>query len=248
MAVTSASESELRAKFAAIRRWQAISRVVTAITVLVVAGEFYYFYKSTRSTVEGAFSEQGRMQKALQQNVKEVSPNVGAMLKRVADEAMPVYRKMAAERYAVLRESLGAKAKERLQKLPEDGNNLLKEKLQIAMEGALKKIEPEVTGTFPALTDPKQRDVLIHDFLAAAEEKNKTIAAKIDKLRVDELGRVKSVMDKFALPPDEMAAKDEEAGKELIRTMLLLAQAHLDDMDAADGKPVKPAPMGSTGN
>ena len=111
------------------------------------------------------------------------------------------------------------------------------------MDGAIKQLEPDVIAAFPSLTDQTKRDLLAHDFLEAAEAKNKLIAARIDKIQVDEMQKVKSVMDKFALPPDEMAGKDEEMGKELVRTMLLLAQAHLDEMDEAEGRKKDVVPL-----
>lgn len=231
MAVSSASESEMQAKFASIRKWQNISRAVTLITVAVVAVEFYIFYTTTRSKVESSFQDQAKVQEALQTVVPEVSPDVGAMLRRVTDETLPVYQKMAGEHYEKLRANLGTKAMIRVQQLPDEASKILSEKLDVAMKGALKQIEPEVAGAFPNMTDPAQRDVLTHQFMTDVDGKNKEIAAKIEKIRVDEMGRVKSIMDQFKLPPDEMAGGDEEKGKELIRTMLLLAQEHLESMD-----------------
>jgi hypothetical protein len=231
MAVSSASESEMQAKFASIRKWQAISRAVTVITVVVVAVEFYLFYTTTRTKIESSFQDQAKVQEALQKVVPEVSPDVGAMLRRVTDEALPVYQKHAAEHYERLRNSLGTKAMVRMQQLPEDAAVIMKGKFDGMMKSALKKVEPEVVSAFPDMSDPAKREVFqaqLHDDI---EAKNKEIAAKIDKIRVDEMGRVKSVLDRFALPPDEMAGNNEEKGKELIRTMLLLAQEHLETME-----------------
>lgn len=231
MAVSSASESEMQAKFASIRKWQSISKVVTALTVVAVAVEFWVFYTSTRTKIEDSFKDQQKVQEALQTVMPEVSPDIGAMLRRVTDETLPVYQKMAGEHYASLRSSLGTKATIRMQSLPDDAAKILSEKLHTAMAAALKKIEPEVANVFPNAQDAKARDLIAAHVMDVIDNKNAEIAAKIDKIRIDEMGKVKSVMDKFALPPDEMAGSGEEKGKELIRTMLLLAQEHLESMD-----------------
>lgn len=239
MAVESAEglPVELRRKFAAIRRWQAISRAVTVLVVLVIVGMFAIFTKTTRDGVMGNFTDE-RNKKALADAMPKISPMVLDSLKTIAQEAAPVYQAKASERYQRVRDSLGTKAAIRLQKLPEDGGKLMGAKLSEVFNKVIKKVEPQLEATFPSLTDAQRRDLIIDHFAKAIEEQNLKIGTKVDDLKATETARIKGILDKFALPPDEAAPANDQLRKELVRTMILLAEQELDDLD----KPVVASP------
>lgn len=221
---------ELRHKFAAIRRWQLISRVVTVLAVIVIAGVFYVFASTTYKGVQGNFTEE-RNQKALEAALPKVTPLVREALVNVATEVGPVYQQLAAERYQRVRDNMGAKALIRLQQVPQDSGKVMGVKLSEAFDRVLKKIEPEMEATFPSLTDAQRRDLIVDHFAKAIEEQNLKISGKIDEVRVNEAGRLKAILDKFALPPDEAAPANDQLRKELVRTMILLAEQELNELD-----------------
>jgi hypothetical protein len=224
--------SELRRKFAAIRWWQNMTRWVTFLAVLVVVGMFALFAFSTQDGVQGNFKDSKRLSEAMQKRLPDLTVPVKDTLQTVYLEAAPVYQKLAAERYQRVRDNLGAKALIRLQKLPEDGGMLMAERLNGAFQRVLKRVEPDLKATFPSLTDDQRRDLLIVHFNDVIEQKNKSLAAHVDKIRVDEMGKMTAILNKFQLPPDEAAPPDDQLRKELIRTMILLAEQELNELDS----------------
>lgn len=244
MSVSGSSDalpSELRGKFASIRRWQMISKFATVLTVIAVVIMFYLFATSTKEKVEANTSDQQRNQKALEAALAELTPSVVSSLQTVATEAGPVYQQLASERFQRVRENLGTKAAVRFQQLPEDGGKVMGERLVRAFESVLKKVEPDLQAAFPSLTDAQRRDLLIAHFHDVIETRNKAIAVKIDAVKANEQSRVKAVLDKFALPPDEAAGGNEQLQKELTQTLLLLAQAELEEMTSKQAA-TSPAP------
>lgn len=224
--------AELRRKFAAIRRWQGISKLVTVLAVVVVAGMFAVFAVTTHDGIKSNMTDSKRLSDAMQKRLPDLTPPIRDTLQSVYMEAAPVYQSLAAERYQRVRDNLGTKALIRLQKLPEDGGKLMAEKLNTVFERVLKKIEPDLKATFPSLTDDQRRDLLVVHFNDVIEQHNKAIAARVDKIRTDEMGRLAAILNKFKLPPDEAAPPDDQLRKELIRTMILLAEEELNALDA----------------
>lgn len=233
--------AELRGKFAAIRRWQAFSRLVTVVAVFAVAGMFYQFATSTRTQVEANFADTERNQKVINDALPLVTPVVTESLTKLMTDVAPVYQQLAAERYAKVRDSLGATAVIRFKSLPEQGGKLMATKLSASFDRVLAKIEPELKATFPSLTDAQRRDLLVDYFARTIEEKNKEIALKVDAVRVNELSRVNAVLEKFQLPPDEMAPGTDQLKKDLVRTMILLAEQELLQLDRPQVADVDPA-------
>lgn len=241
MSVPSSAEglpAELRLKFAAIRRWQGITRAVTVLAVIVITVMFLVFATTTRSRIEGSFTE-ARVQKAVTEALPTVTPLVRESISQIGREALPVYQQMATERYQRVRDNLGTTALARLTSLPEEGGKMMATKLDATLDRVIKRIEPDFRSTFPSLADASKRDILVNEFFKEVEERNVDIARKVDEVRINEMSKVKFVLEKFALPPDEAAPANDQLKKELVRTLLLLAMQKLDDLENA------PAPTGA---
>lgn len=245
MADSTAMPAELRATFAAIRRWQAVTRLVTLLAVVAITAIFLIFAFTTRSRIEASFTE-ARVQAAVEKALPQVQPMATDAIRRMANEVIPVYQQLAAERFTRVRDALGAAAVVRLQALPEEGGKLMALKLDESLRRVLRQIEPEFKAKFPVLADETRRDVLVSEFFQRVEQRNQELAAEIDRLRIEEMAKVKSILDKFALPPDEMASGDEELRKELMRTLLLLAMEQLEKWDGNAGPLGAAIPAGQT--
>lgn len=228
----SAGPDELSRKFKLLRRWQAAGKVVTAVTVVAVAGLFARFAVGTRDEVRGNFTDE-RTLAALHAAVPKVAPVVGGALREVATEAAPVYQKLAAERFQAVRNNLGAKAVIRLQALPEEAGKLMATRLHDTFDRVLARIGPDLKATFPALTDEQRRDVVIDHFLRTIDDRNRHLAGKIDTIVVNESAKVHAILEKFELPPDTLAGSDEELHREFVRTLLVLAEQELADSGRA---------------
>jgi hypothetical protein len=228
-----AISEDLRGKFAAIRRWQNVSRGVTVGTVVAVAGMFYVFATTTRERAEANFRDEARVEAAVQGALPQVQPLVTASLTQVFEGAAPVYQQLAAERYRAVRESIGERAMIRLQHLPEDGGKLMGARLAAAFDRVLKRIEPDLAATFPSLTDAQRRDLMIHHFGTTIEQRNEKLAGDVMAVWVNEQSNVNGILEKFELPPDEMAPADDRLRKELVRTLVLLAEQELEEMDGS---------------
>lgn len=222
--------AELRRKFAEIRKWQVVSKVTTVVVILLVVAMFAWFAFATDSGVRGNFADNARNQKAAEEAIPLVTPMVTASMQTIFEEAAPVYQKLATERYERVRKNLGAQAAVRFNQLPADSGKMMTERLTKALDSAIKKIEPELQAAFPSLTEAQRRDLLIVQFHDTIEERNRAIGTKLEAVSVSEQARIKGVLDKFALPPDEAAGGDEQLGKELVQTLLLLAQQELDTL------------------
>jgi len=236
--------AELRVKFAAIRRWQGITRAVTVLAVIVITVMFLVFATTTRSRIEGSFTE-ARVQKAVAEALPMVTPLVQDSIGQIARGALPVYQQMATERYQRVRDSIGTNALARLQSLPQDGGAMMATRLDATLDRVIKRIEPDFRATFPSLADASKRDLLVNEFFMEVDSRNQEVAAKIDAIRVNETARVKFVLDKFALPPDEAAPANDQLKKELVRTLLLLAMQKLDDLEVASAGASAETPGGA---
>lgn len=234
MSDSAAVPTELRATFAAIRRWQSITRLVTVLAVVAVTAIFLIFAVTTKRKIEGSFTET-RVRAAVEGALPQVQPMATDAIRRMADEVVPVYQQMAAERFATVRDSLGSRALVRLERLPEDGGKLMGTRLDASLRRVIQQIEPEFKTTFPVLADEAKRELLIAEFFKEVEARNAELAAEVDALRINEMARVKGILDKFALPPDEAAPGDEQLKKELVRTLLLLAMQKLEEWDTGEG-------------
>ncbi|MFN4241605.1 MAG: hypothetical protein ACK4PI_00040 [Tepidisphaerales bacterium] len=245
MAETTSVPAELRATFAAIRRWQGVTRLVTVLAVVTITVIFLIFAVTTRSRIEASFTED-RVKAAVEQALPAVQPMATDAIRQMANEVIPVYQQMAAERFTRVRDALGSAAVIRLQSLPDEAGKLMAVKLDDSLRRVLREIEPEFKAKFPVLADETRRDLLVAEFFERVEQRNRELAAEVDALRISEMAKVKSVLDKFALPPDEMAPGDEELRKELMRTLLLLAMEQLEKWDGESNPLGAAIPAGQT--
>jgi hypothetical protein len=229
------SESEvarMRTRFAELRSAQRAARVRVLILAVVVVIMFAAFAHFTVRRVQDNF-EQRAVQQAVAERLPEVLPVAGEQLRVAAVNAMPTYRKLAAERFEQVRPSLAAKARARLEKVPDETGQLMSDALQTAFDAALKRIEPDVKRTFPSLTDAQKQDLLnvyFHDAIAA---RDKELSAYIEKLYTNELLSMHAALDKFELPRDDAAGPTaDKAQRDLLHTMLTLADYELLNADA----------------
>lgn len=231
--------SELRNKFAAVRQWQFISRATTAVALLAVGGLFYNFYTSTRAGVEANFSPE-KTRAAAQEALPKVTPLLAQAAQTVYADAAPVYSRLAAERYQRVRDEIGTAALIRLKNLPDQAGKQLGVRLGNSFDRVLKRVEPDLKAAFPSLTDAQRRDLLITYFHDAIDARNQTLALKVDAIHVNERNRVLAVLEKFQLPADENAGSTDQLSKELVRSMLLLAQQHIEELTNPGGTPNTP--------
>jgi hypothetical protein len=232
-----AEVARMRARFADLRKAQRAARLRVLALAAIVVIMFAVFAHVTVRRVQDNF-EQRAVQQAVAERLPEVLPLAGEQVRVATLNALPTYRKLAAERFEQVRPALAARARARLEKVPDETGHLLGEALHTAFDSALKRIEPDVKRTFPSLTDAQKRDLLNVYFHDAIEARNKELASYIEKLYTNELLTMHAALDKFELPRDDAATHDttaaptdDKAQRDLLHTMLMLADYELLNAD-----------------
>jgi hypothetical protein len=233
--------ARLRQRFAELRRAESAARTRLLLVALVVVLLFAGFAWTTVHRVQGNFN-QPAVQKAVADRLPQVMPPAGEQLQKAAVNAMPTYRKLAAERFEQTRPAIAAKARARHDKIPDVTGHLMADTLHAAFAAAEKRIEPEVRQAFPSLTDAQKQDLLnayFHDAIAA---RDKELAAHIDGIYTKELVAVHAALDNFELPRPEAAPTVEKAQRDFLHTLLTLADFELLNADAPDAAAAANAP------
>lgn len=223
----SGEASELAAKFATYQRWQTISRVQTFAGLVVIAGLFGAFAKTTYEEVTGAFTPE-RTQAAAQKALQDVAPKAFDTFGPVFAEVLPVYQQTAAERFPSLCDRVTTNASVRLQTLPEETGQIFAETLKRSFERSTTSVEPDLYAAFPGLADPAARDVMKVYFHEAIEAKNAEIAARFNAIATNEASRVHAVLEKFQLPSDKGGPTNAELNRDLVRALVQLAGKELE--------------------
>lgn len=222
----------LRQRFAELRKRQvAAGRTLVFVSAAVVAmfGAFTYF---TAERVRDNFSPTA-VQQAVSARLPEVMPLAGAQLQKAATAAFPVYRDLAVEQYEKIRPELTAKAMARLDGVPDRAGHMMSEQLDASFAKVLKRIEPEVQKTFPALTDSQKQQILADYFHDGIAVRNQAIASHIERMYTNELIAVHSALEKFDVPGADEAAAPEQLQRDFLRSLLALADYELANDGAA---------------
>ena len=229
--------ARLRTRFAELRRAESAARLRLLCVVVVVVLLFAGFAYTTVTRVQDNFS-QPAVQKAVADRLPHVVPPAGEQLQKAATNAMPTYRKIAAERFAKARPEIANKARARLEKIPNETGQMMADALHAAFDNAERRIEPEVKQTFPSLTDAQKRDLLAVYFHDAIAARDKELATHIDGIYTKELVAVHAALEKFELPPAEATPTIDKAQRDFLHTLLVLADFELLNADA----PTDPEP------
>lgn len=238
------SASVLAEKFATYQRWQTVGRVQTFAALVVVAGLFGAFAKSTYDEVVGSFTPE-RTQAAASKALTDVGPRAFDTLGPVFAEVLPIYQQTAAERFPELCTRVSNAAMSRLTALPDETGQLFAETLKGGFERSLRNVEPELYAAFPALSDPAARETLKVYFHDAIVAKNNELAARVNTLTTNEAARVHAVLEKFELPVDKNGPTTAELNRDLVRTLIQLAGKEVEnaaDISSSSGiLPVAPS-------
>jgi hypothetical protein len=224
--------ARLRQRFAELRRADAASRRRMLAVVAVVVVLFAAFAYTTVHRVQSNFN-QPAVQKAVAERLPQVMPPAGEQLQKAAVNAMPTYRKLAAERFQKARPELAAKTRARLEKIPDETGHMMTETLHTAFDAAQRRIEPEVKQAFPSLTDAQKQDLLTVYFHDAIAARDKDLAAHIGGVYAKELVTMHGALENFELPRDEAAPTLDKAQRDFLHTLLVLADFEVLNGDAA---------------
>lgn len=249
---SSAGSSEvarLRHRFAELRRAEAAARMRLLGVVVVVVLLFAGFAYTTVNRVQDNFN-QPAVQKAVADRLPHVMPPASEQLQKALTNAMPTYRKLAAERFEKARPALAAKSRARLEKIPDETGHLMADALRAAFAGAQRRIEPEVKQAFPTLADAQKQDLLNVYFHDAIDARNKDLARHIDGIYTKELVAMHAALDGFELPRPEQTPPVDKVQRDFLHTLLTLADFELMNADAmaeADAAPARAVrPRGGT--
>jgi hypothetical protein len=227
--------ARLRQRFAELRRAESAARTRMLAVVVVVVLLFAGFAWTTVNRVQSNFS-QPAVQKAIADRLPQVMPPAGEQLQKAATNAMPTYRKLAAERFEKARPAFAAKARARLEQVPDETGHLMADALHAAFAGAQRRIEPEARQAFPSLTDAQKQDLLnvyFHDAIAA---RDKELATHITGIYTKELVTVHAALENFELPREEASTPAsthlDKAQRDFLHTLLVLADFELLNGDA----------------
>lgn len=224
--------SRLRQRFAELRRAESSARRRLAAVSVVVVLLFAAFTYFTVHRVQGNFT-QPAVQKAVADRLPQVMPPAGDQLQKAATNAMPTYRKLAAERFEKARPALAARTRARLEKVPDETGHMMSDALHAAFDGAQHRIEPEVKTAFPSLTDAQKQDLLnvyFHDAIAA---RDKDLATHISGVYSKELVTMQAALENFEVPRDEASSPTmDKAQRDFLHTLLVLADFELLNGDA----------------
>jgi hypothetical protein len=219
--------AQLRQRFAELRKRQAAAGRTLAGVAVVVVGLFGAFTYFTVTRVRDNFS-QPAVQKAVAERLPEVMPLAGAQIQKAAVAAMPVYRDLAVEQFEKIRPELAAKAMARLDGVPDRAGHMMSERLDASFNKVLKRVEPELRQTFPALTDAQKQQILSDYFHDGIEVRNKEIASHIEAMYTNELSAAHSALSKFDLPADdEKPVAADRMQRDFLHSLLALADYEL---------------------
>lgn len=182
-------------------RIQARSRGASLIVLLIVAAEFAAFAFMTRSHVEANFNDQD-VQKALADRLPDVTPELRDHFVRVMQHVLPVYRQQAMARFQVAGPAVAKDAMARLEKLPEENGQEMQQRLDGAFANAMDRLSPDITATYPTLSNDRKLQIMHSEFQTLIDEQNEGIARKVTTIYVAEQESTRSILDKFDIPGD----------------------------------------------
>jgi hypothetical protein len=142
----------------------------------------------------------------------------------VAQHVLPVYRDEAMQRFEKVGPQVAQDALGRLEKLPEENGQMLRDRLKLALDAAVVKVQPDMRKTFPTLTDDKKAQILQEEFAARVEKQNGLLAKHITDIYDNQLKAMRDVLDKFDIPTEasarERMAREREFLHELVDVMM----------------------------
>jgi hypothetical protein len=192
-----------------LRGLQASSRRIVLVLLLIVIGEFAAFAYFTKMHVTENF-ESAAIQRAINERIPQMTPQVRDRMMTVAQHILPVYRDEAMKRFEKVGPEVAQDALGRLQKLPEENGKMLRERLKVALDGAVAKVQPDIRKTFPSLTDDKKMQILQEEFAGRIDKQNQQLATHITGIYDTQLKSMREVLDKFDVPTD-MSARERMA-------------------------------------
>ena len=202
-----------------LRRMGAISRRITLILVVIVLAEFGIFSYFTLHHVQSNFN-QADLQKAVAERVPQVTPVLTSHLQTVVKDTLPIYRTQATERFQKVGPEVARDALSRLEKLPHENGEELNRQLQVALQGALTRLDPDVKKSFPSLSDEQRASILHQEFLGAVDKENEAIAHHLDGMADGELQNMKQVLEKFDVPADTSPTARKSREREFLHALV----------------------------
>lgn len=219
--------TQLRTKFAELRKLQAIGRAQLWCLAFAVIAIFGTFALTTYRQTQQNFSKDN-ITSAATAAVPDLAPVVTAELTRVATSVLPVYKEIAFERFTVIGPQISTAAVVRLERLPKDAGEVMGNRLISTFDRVIKRIKPEVDATFPSLTDATRRDILTAHFFNVIEKKNDELATHINSTFTNELIRLHAILEKFYVPEALTQTQAVQLQKRFLTSLLGLAQYELD--------------------
>ena len=233
--------TQLRARFAELRKVQAVGRAQLWLLAFAVIAIFGVFAVTTYNKTQQNFSKEN-ITSAATAAVPDLAPAVTAELTKVATSVLPVYKEIAFERFSVIGPQVSTAAVVRLERLPKDAGILMGNHVIGTFERVIKRVEPQLAATFPSLTDATRRDILTAHFFNVIEKKNDELATHINTTFTNELVRLHAILEKFYVPAKLTEAESAQLQKRFIASLLGLAQYELEakPVDAAKASPAAP--------
>lgn len=189
----------LGAQLKELHRAQGISRYIMLALVLVVVIEFAVFYYATRRNLEANFSS-GSIQQAMAQRLPQIAPQLRDMLVTAGQNALPVYRRLAVDRFTEAGPAIAKDAVVQIQNLPQDVGDELSLRLQKTFDGALARLQTDIQKTYPTLSDEQKRAVLQVALYDKIEQQNQAIQARLTSIEDREKARMMTILTKFEPP------------------------------------------------
>ncbi len=225
-----ASPAALQARMDTLKKLQGAARFQMVATAVVAVAMFAAFTAGTYTAVQNNFSETA-VSAAFDRHAPGVMPQVTREVQRIIAAVTPTYRKVIAERFPQARKEIGEKMVSRLYAIPEESAKEMGLRLQASFDRVLARIEPELIAAFPNISEEQRRDLLTDAFHNAVAERNEALSGHIERTVVNEMARTHDILEKFALPVDDVLTTDLQLQKQLSKTIMLLVDQAANDYE-----------------
>jgi hypothetical protein len=192
---------------------------VVLVLLVVIIAQFAAFAYFTKKHVSDNF-DTAAVQRAINERVPQLTPQVRDRMMTVAEHVLPVYRDEAMKRFQKVGPEVAQDALNRLQKLPEDNGRMLHDRLVVALNNSVEAVRPDLNKTFPTLTNDKKAEILQEEFAARVGKQNDLIAKRISEIYDTQLKTMRDVLDKFDVPTDTSARERVAREREFLHALV----------------------------
>ena len=197
----------------------------TALIILM----FAVFMYATYSRIRGNFG-QAAMQTAIKEHGQELMPLTQAMIVSTGRDVLPAYKDAMMQVLHARGPAAAQAAVAQLKALPEQSGQEFQDKVKVAFDAAVRKIEPEFRAAYPKVSDERRQQIMATFVADQITKQNQRIASRVDQLYTNDLDHMQDVLQKYDLPDaDPGPAGQQATERQFLHTMVALLDDRVDE-------------------